>query len=59
MAKATTDPKAQHQKFVEAAKAAECDDDDARFAERVKKVATAPPPKETKTPTKKTRKPAK
>lgn len=31
--------KAQHAKFVEAAKAAECDDDEQRFAERVKKVA--------------------
>jgi hypothetical protein len=34
--------KAQHAKFVEAAKAAECDDDEKRFAERVKKVAGSP-----------------
>ena len=36
--------KSQRDKFTEAAKAAECDDDPGRFADRVKKVSTAPPP---------------
>lgn len=46
MAKKPTDAevKAQHAKFVEAAKAAECDENEQRFAETVKKVAKAPPP---------------
>ena len=43
MAKKPTEAevKAQHAKFVEAAKVAECDDDEQKFAERVKKVAKA------------------
>jgi len=36
--------KSQIEKFIDAAKAAETDDDPKRFAERVKKVSTAPPP---------------
>jgi hypothetical protein len=36
--------KTQHDKFVEAARALECDDDEGRFRERFKKLTEAPPP---------------
>jgi hypothetical protein len=43
--KKVEDAKAQHAKFIKAAKAAECDDDEQRFAERVKKIAASQPSK--------------
>jgi hypothetical protein len=42
--KPTVLSKSQHAKFIEAAKAAETDNDPKRFADKVKKVASAPPP---------------
>jgi len=39
-----TAAKTQHDKFVEAAREFECDDDEARFRERFKKLTEAPPP---------------
>lgn len=38
-----TEPKTQADKFREAARALECDDDDARFKERVKKLVRPRP----------------
>jgi hypothetical protein len=38
-----TDPKPQLDKFKEAARALECDDDDTRFKERVKKLVRHKP----------------
>jgi hypothetical protein len=35
---------AQSQKFIEAARELECDDDEGRFRERFKKLTEAPPP---------------
>ncbi len=46
----------QHKKFIDAAKAAETDDDPKRFAVRVKQVASAPKPAQS---TAKEKKPAK
>lgn len=40
--------KSQAERFREAARALECDDDDARFDAKLKKVATAPKPKDEK-----------
>lgn len=40
--------KDQADRFRDAARALECDDDDARFNARLKKVAKAPPPKDDK-----------
>jgi hypothetical protein len=42
--------KTQLDKFKEAARQLETDDDEARFNERLGKVAKAPPPKEEKKP---------
>jgi hypothetical protein len=39
----TDENKNQIEKFREAARALECDDDPERFAERVRKIAKAPP----------------
>ncbi len=37
------DPKSQSERFRQAARELECDDDAERFAERVRKIAKAPP----------------
>ena len=37
------DPKSQSERFKQAARDLECDDDPERFAERVRKIAKAPP----------------
>ncbi|MBI4723536.1 MAG: hypothetical protein HY765_00450, partial [Rhodomicrobium sp.] len=36
--------KSQHEKFVEAARELECDDDEAAFRAKLKKLTEAPPP---------------
>jgi hypothetical protein len=47
-------PKSQAEKFADLARELECDDDEAAFDERLKKLATAPPaPKADERPTKK------
>ena len=40
----TNEPNRQAEKFKELARELECDDDEARFDERVKKLAKAPTP---------------
>jgi hypothetical protein len=40
------EPTSQPDRFREAARALECDDDDTRFDAKLKKVATAPKPKD-------------
>jgi hypothetical protein len=39
-----TAAKTQHEKFVEAAREIDCDDDEGRFKERFKKLTEASPP---------------
>ena len=52
-----TAPAAQVSKFIAAARAAGCDDDEKAFEKRLKAVASAPPPMPATKP--KTKKPAK
>lgn len=40
----TDDPKNQSEKFLQAARDLECDQDEAAFEEKVRRVATAPKP---------------
>lgn len=44
MAKQSTDPKPQADKFRDLARELECDEDEAAFDDKVRKVATAPKP---------------
>lgn len=44
------DPKPQSDKFRKLARELECDEDEARFEETVKRVAKAPPPKDPQEP---------
>lgn len=45
-----TDHKPQSEKFVETARALGCDEDEAAFKERLKKLVTAPAPKPAEKP---------
>jgi hypothetical protein len=47
----------QYQKFIDAARSLECDENDVAFDTKLKKIASAPPPKSVEK--RKTKKPAK
>lgn len=51
--------KSQAERFVTAARELGCDDGEEAFDKKLKAVASAPPPKPTKKPKTKTKKPAK
>jgi hypothetical protein len=48
MTKSPSDPRPQPDKFRDLARDLECDEDEAKFEETVKRVAKAPSPKEPK-----------
>ncbi len=48
--KAKQNPTEQHQRFIETARALECDEDKERFEEKLKRIATAKPKPKPKKP---------
>jgi hypothetical protein len=51
MDKPDADKKTQHQRFIEAARDLECDEDEAAFDEKLRRIATAKPkPRDKKVP---------